>query len=75
MNGFENNAIPTRNLALVAFVAFSFERFYETAEGVFFQCGDVIEDAFSLVGRYHFKLSCGAVVTVDDPSHVGVGRA
>jgi hypothetical protein len=27
------------------------------------------------VGRYRFKLSCGAVVNVDDPGHVGVERA
>ena len=26
------------------------------------------------VGRYRFKLSCGAVVNVDDPNHAGVGR-
>ncbi len=52
-----------------------FERLHEAAEGVFFERGDIVQDAFPPVGRYRFKLFCGAVVDVDDPGHVGVGRA
>jgi hypothetical protein len=42
MNGFENNAIPAGNLAVVAFVVFSFERLDEAAEGVLFERGNVV---------------------------------
>ena len=76
MNGFENNAIPARYLAVLAFVVLSLERLHETPEwGAFFEHGDIVKYALPPVGRYSLKLFCGAVVNVDDPDHVGVGRA
>src|SRR5580700_8159389 len=74
MNGFENDAIPARYLAIVAFVVLPLKRLYETAEGIFFERGNVVKHTLPSVGRYRFKLSCGAVVNVDDPNHAGVGR-
>lgn len=64
--GFENNAILARYLAVVAFVILSLERLHKP---------DVVEDALPPVRRYSLKLSCGALVNVDDPGNVGVGRA
>ena len=76
MNGFENNAIPARYLAVLAFMVLSHEGLHETPEwGSFFEHGDIVKDALPPVGRYSLKLSCGAVVDVDDPDHVEVGRA
>ena len=71
----KNNAIPAGNLAVVALVFFPLERLYEAAEGVLFERGDIGEDAFPPARRHRFKLFCGGVVNVDDPGHVGVGRA
>lgn len=45
VNGFENNAITARNLALVTFVVLPRERLHETAERALFERGDVVEEA------------------------------
>src|ERR1017187_7744801 len=39
-----------------------------------FEHADVVQNAAPPVGRYPFKLFCGAVVNVNDPRHSGVGR-
>ena len=70
VNRFENNTILARDLSVVAFVLFSLKRLYEAAKRVLCERSDVVEDTFPPVGRYRFKLSCGAVVDVDDPGHV-----
>ena len=74
MNGFENNAIPARYLAVVAFVVLSLQRLHKAAEGVLFEHGDVVQETLPPVERYRSKLFCGAVVNVNDPGHAGVGR-
>jgi hypothetical protein len=58
MNGFEDNAIPARYLAVVAFVVLSLERLHETAERVLFENGNVVKDALPPVGG--IALSCFA---------------
>jgi hypothetical protein len=50
LDGFENDAIPARHLAVVAFVVFLFERLHEATEGVFFECGDIVKDALPRSG-------------------------
>jgi hypothetical protein len=46
----------------------------DTLEGVFLDHRDIIKNALPPVERQGVKLSCGAVVDVDDPGHFGVGR-
>jgi hypothetical protein len=73
MDGFKNNPIATGDFSVEAFMDFTFQRLYKSTKGVIGKFPNIVQDTIPPIGRYRFKLFCGAGVDVYEPGHALVG--